>query len=278
MEEDYLQELQMGSRSRIIKKPIAFLYEIDLDDNIVSPSQYREERNILRSAGDNDVIKINFCCDGGQLDTTMSLVANLRSTRAVTVGVLESECHSGASVLFLCCDEHHVAPHTGMLIHEATYGCVNSADKLHRHVDFSKKRLYEVYHDVYKHFLSEDEIDAVLAGQDMWLSAEQIVERLEYRNQQRELEPAHEQDIKENKGEEDYPEFDVESYVDGKLDCWADKFSKKTLQAYAKRWKLPYTTRTTRRDFLELFLINQTKIGTDLSGILLDLEAIENKD
>ena len=243
MEEDYLQELQMGNRSRIIKKPIAFLYEIDLDDDITSPSQYREERDILRSAGDNDVIKINICCDGGRLDTTMSLVANLRSTRAVTIGVLESECHSGASVIFLCCDEHHVAPHAGMLIHEATYGCVNSADKLHRHVDFSKKRLYEVYHDVYKYFLSEEEIDAVLAGQDMWLNAEQIVERLEYRNQQRDLEAAHEQDVKENPIGKELAE--VKQHL-------IDTYTKKDLAAaWESLTETTFKSKTTKKDMAD---------------------------
>lgn len=270
MEEDILELLPQERNKRITKRPIAWLYDIEFDDDIMEPKYYREDMDIFRNASANDTIRVRINSAGGYLHTAIQYVTNMTATEAETVAVLEGEAHSGASMVFLAADQHMVSPHAAMLIHEPRGGMYDSSAKLHAQADFNRPYIKALYHDYYKHFLSEKEIDDVLAGKDIWLNAESIVERLQYRNQQRALEEAHEYD-------EDCPEFDEDSYIEGKIEHWARQFSKKTLAQYADRWKLGYTSKTSRKKMMELFYEKQDQIGTDFSGIIEDLKAIENK-
>lgn len=199
MEEDILGLLPQEKSKRITKRPIAWLYDIEFDDDIMEPKHYREDMDVFRNASANDIIRVRINSSGGYLHTVIQYVTNMTATEAETVAVLEGEAHSGAGMVFLAADQHMVSPHAAMLIHEPRGGMYDSSAKLHAQADFNRPYIKALYHDYYKHFLSEEEIDDVLSGKDIWLNAESIVERLEYRNQQRALEEAHEYDEEQAK-------------------------------------------------------------------------------
>lgn len=173
--------LQLDNNKRVNKTPIAWLYTIDYDDDITSPSNYREDLFTFRNTTQNDIIKIHINSAGGRLDTLIQLVNGIRSSEAYVIAQLDSCAYSAAGALFLQADEHVVSPNASLMIHESTYGVIDSADKLHKHVDFSRKHLRKCYLDYYHNFLTVEEIDAVLEGKDMWMDAEEIVERLKRR-------------------------------------------------------------------------------------------------
>lgn len=199
MGEDILELLPQEKSKRITKRPIAWLYDIEFDDDIMEPKYYREDMDVFRNASANDTIRVRINSSGGYLHTVIQYVTSMIATEAETVAVLEGEAHSGASMVFLAADQHMVSPHAAMLIHEPRGGMYDSSAKLHAQADFNRPYIKALYHDYYKHFLSEEEIDDVLSGKDIWLNSESIVERLEYRNQQRALEEAHEYDEEQSK-------------------------------------------------------------------------------
>lgn len=216
MEEDILELLPQERNKRITKRPIAWLYDIEFDDDIMEPKYYREDMDVFRNASANDTIRVRINSAGGYLHTAIQYVTNMTATEAETIAVLEGEAHSGASMVFLAADQHMVSPHAAMLIHEPRGGMYDSSAKLHAQADFNRPYIKALYHDYYKHFLSEKEIDDVLDGKDIWLNAESIVERLKYRNQQRELEEEQWQEVEEIESNEGHPEFDEDSYMQGK--------------------------------------------------------------
>ncbi|QDP59431.1 MAG: putative capsid assembly protease C [Prokaryotic dsDNA virus sp.] len=195
--EDILS-LGVQEAKRINKTPYAFLYSVEYDGDIGSPSEYREDFTIYRNATPNDVIKMHINSGGGRLDTLIQLINNIRGTEATTVGYLEGNAYSAAGALFLQADQHVIAPNSSLMIHESTYGVLDSSAKLNKQVDFSRKHLRKCYLDYYHNFLTLEEIDKVLDGHDMWMDAEEIVERLEKRNKLNSLEESDSEELKEN--------------------------------------------------------------------------------
>lgn len=269
MEEELFMELG-GKSSRITKKAISFLYEIEFDDDIKEPHNYREDMEVFRNASENDLIRIHVNTSGGLLESVISYITNMQATEGSTIAVLESVAHSGGSMVFLQADEHMVSPHAAMLIHESTFGCYDSSAKLHSYVDFTKKHTYQVYHDYYKDFLTVEEIDGVLDGKDMWLNADEIIERLHKRAEIR------------NKSEEDeivdvsdYPEVDMAEYVECRVKHLCDTYKKSSLLKVASLYHIQCKSKDTKAVIAnKLVYEKNTKGKYDI--VLQSLDIIEN--
>lgn len=180
MNDELEQIMMMGGTAskRISKQPYGFIYDIDYVGGLGSPEDYLEDFQIYRNAGQNDIIRIHINSIGGELRTLIQIVNLIKQCPAQVVTILESEAHSADGLLFLQGDQFVVGDHAAMLIHEPTAGMVESHNKLKKQYEFSSKHTEQVFKDYYKNFLTEEEMEGVLSGQDLWLSSDEISERL----------------------------------------------------------------------------------------------------
>jgi ATP-dependent protease ClpP protease subunit len=180
VEEEVLDQIVMGGMpsKRISKVPYGFVYDIDYVGGLGNPSDYLEDFQVYRNASPNDIIRVHINSVGGNLATLIQLVNLMRSSQAQIITYLEGEAHSADGMLFLQGDQYIVGDHAAMLIHEPTAGFFESHNKLKKQVEFSNAHVETVFKDYYEHFLTEEEMNSVLAGQDLWLDSDQIVERL----------------------------------------------------------------------------------------------------
>jgi ATP-dependent protease ClpP protease subunit len=221
----------MMQNKRINKSPYGFVYDIDYVGGIKSPDHYLEDFHIYRNAGPQDVIKIHINSFGGEVSTLIQLINLIRTCQAQIITFLEGDAHSADSMLFLQGDQFVVGEHAAMLIHESSGGNWDYQSKSKKYHEFSSQHMDQIFRSYYKDFLTEEEMNDVLAGQDLWLGAEEITRRLEIKCES-------EKDTSMDEG-----------FAEEML-----KWKKKNLQAACKEEGIEYTSRDTKEQLVEKLL------------------------
>ena len=153
--------------------------KVVFDDEIGEPSKYTNLINRIESLTENDQIELVLDTVGGNADATISLVNALQSTQANVMGVIRNRCYSAGSVLAMVCHELYISPYARMMIHTKTGGYFGKDPDLESDYEFNQKYFKNFFRDIYKHFLTDAEIEDVLQGRDIWIDAEGITSRLE---------------------------------------------------------------------------------------------------
>ena len=99
---------------------------------------------------------------------------------------ITGDCYSAASILALSCDQCVVGRHANLLAHEVSYGVGGKGSDNLSHVQHIKKISDKLIWDTYEGFLTDDEIESVLNGKELFLDSDEIVERLNNRQAIRE--------------------------------------------------------------------------------------------
>lgn len=154
-----------------------------LDNDIEENSKYREIIQVLISATQGDIVELMISNSGGFLSTTISLINAIRQSEAFVRAVIMSEAHSASSFISVACDDSVALPHSRMLIHNPRCGSFGNFNEVVKNNEFFEKHIKNFYLDVYKDFLSEDEINDVLEGKDLWLTSDEFNQRIEKRNE-----------------------------------------------------------------------------------------------
>lgn len=154
-------------------------YDIFLDENIREPAYYRQAFHTLRTAREGDRVNIILNNGGGRIDSAICFRNLIQECDASVLAILEGETHSAASMIALSCDGVHVKPYASMMIHHASFGSGGTVQNVMDHVNFTSKQTERLIRDVYASFLSEAELDEVVRNREIWLTDEEIGERLD---------------------------------------------------------------------------------------------------
>lgn len=188
-------------------EPIAHKYHIRIDRDIEEPSRLQEEIVQIRQANENDIIHVYINSNGGYVSTLGSILSALEQSPASITCELELDAASAATFIFLSADNWIVSDNASMMIHEFQYGTSGTSSNIKRQVDHQTRQCERMVRKYYKHFLSEEEIEDVLSGGEIYLNADEIMERLEKRQElftaelEQEQEDAVESQITELMGE-----------------------------------------------------------------------------
>lgn len=147
---------------------------------IEGPENYVEENQALREAAPGDVAHFRLNTPGGRMDSLAQLLVSIDETNAMTIGHMEGICHSAGTLLFLKCEDWVVGDHVTMLIHNFSGGAFGKGIEVENQAIAQRIWCHGLMRDVYTGFLTEGEIDELLnKNQDIWLTSDEIVERLE---------------------------------------------------------------------------------------------------
>jgi hypothetical protein len=163
---------------------------------IESPEEYAEWYDMIRNCGSSDIVRIHFNSFGGDLFTAIQFMRVLRECQGLVIGSVEGACMSAATLIFLACDSYEVSAHTSFMIHNYSGGAFGKGGEMMDQLTFESKWSETLFKDAYADFLSAQEIKDILKGQDLWLSADQVIERL---NARQELRKASEEAAKAEK-------------------------------------------------------------------------------
>jgi len=174
-EMDFLSEPELGfSCSSVVMNQ----YTVHLNQPVLTPSYYNNIMDLFMNATENDTIVFLVSSPVGRADGLLYLLEGARMTDAHTVAVLIGEVASSASIFSLHCNEVQVTPFSTMLCHNASFGSGGKVQDVISHVQHVAKNTEKLMRSTYEGFLSEVEIQEMLAGKEIYLDTEMIEERL----------------------------------------------------------------------------------------------------
>lgn len=176
-----LAKLNMGN-GLIQPKPVSQFYEFYITGTIEEASEYITWFDLIRHADETDVIKIYINSYGGDLFTAIQFMRVLAETKATVIASVEGACMSAATMIFLCCSQYEVTPHSVFMFHNYSGGTIGKGGEMIDQLLHERQWSQNLMKEVYKDFLTEEEIDNMLNNRDYWMSGTEVVERINARS------------------------------------------------------------------------------------------------
>lgn len=153
---------------------------VRIHSQIGPPSEYASLFNLLDNAGEDDYIVIDINSVGGHMDTAVLLRRAILSCDAHVTARIGITCASAATVIALAADSFELDTLSTFHIHTASLGLgFAKVNDLHAAAEHNIRLIDKFVRQVYEGFLSEDELESVLNGKEMYMSSDDLSERLE---------------------------------------------------------------------------------------------------
>lgn len=182
-DEDDEFEGNKDSLGFFVQTQVARQYTVTIDEPFIQPSYYRGVISMLMNATEADSVIFLLNSPGGMYAGLVALIEAVKMTDATTMAVLVGECASAASIFALHCDTMFVSDNATMLCHYVSYGTQGKGSDVLAHVEHTTKVSNKLVCDTYKYFLTDQEIEELIAGRQIYLDSDEIKERLDKKQQ-----------------------------------------------------------------------------------------------
>lgn len=184
-EEDDLDLLVKGSEflGYYTQTKVQNNVEVFLDEAIREPKYYRQVIQMLGSLSEIDTCTFFVETPGGNADGILALCEAVDACEGQVQAIITGQASSAGSMFALRCPNVGVAPNARMMIHAVSFGYGGKHMDAVRGMEFQHKWLSKVFRQAYEGFLSQEEIEQCLDGREFWFLSEEIVERLEAREE-----------------------------------------------------------------------------------------------
>lgn len=146
----------------------------------VGPSEdYVELLDTLYNATDKDIIYLHFNTPGGYLNTAVEIIHAIAQTEATVVGSADGLVASAGSLLFFACHVFQLGEFCEVMLHDGSGGEFGKINENLKSAEFTSRRLHHIYHTIYGRFLTKEQVDSVLDGKDLYLTAHDVEEIIE---------------------------------------------------------------------------------------------------
>jgi ATP-dependent protease ClpP protease subunit len=165
--------------SNSFSKPVAQLHEFYLSGPVLDAEEYIDWFDTIRNASEIDTIRIYINSPGGDLYTTLQFLRVMSDTPATIVTSVEGACMSAATMIFLHGHTHEITPHSLFMFHNYSAGTFGKGGEMYDQLQFERRWSENFMRAVYRDFLAEDEIQSMLNNRDIWMTSDEVAQRLE---------------------------------------------------------------------------------------------------
>lgn len=151
--------------------------DIYLTAAVEAPEEYNELCYILEHAYVSETITLHINNGGGYIDSGFMIIDALKRSKASTTAKLSGTVASAATIIALACDNVDIADHTAFMIHNYSGGVQGKGNEMKAQMDFTHAGLKSAFKVIYGGFLTEDEMEDVIADRDMWLTKKEVEKR-----------------------------------------------------------------------------------------------------
>lgn len=185
MEDDFMLVPNVPRIS--VRQNIANEYNIRLARVISQPDDFADEFQCLQAATEHDTVHMEIVSVGGSMDTAIMLRRAMNRCAAPITGWIGPTCASAGTVIALQCDAWEVDEMSSFMIHTGSFAPgFGKARDVEASTMHSVKQIETFVRIVYTGFLTEEEIQRVLDGKELYFVGEELACRLEeyvkYRN------------------------------------------------------------------------------------------------
>lgn len=132
----------------------------------------------LRTASETDLIYLHLNTTGGDFDTGLQIINNMRASDAHVITVLEARAYSMGAFLFLAGDEMLVHDNCQLLFHSYSGFFTGKGSDQQAQAAAVANWFGKFMERSCQPFLSEREIKSILKGTDVWMDSDEIRRRL----------------------------------------------------------------------------------------------------
>lgn len=154
------------------------IYHFYLSGEIKEAKEYIELLNILKTAETHDTIIIYINSEGGDLFTTIQIIAAIEKSNASVITSLDGCAYSAATMIFLAGKSHLVSPYSSFMIHNYSGAMAGKGHEISSQIKFTDSFVKSFINKIYKNFLTAKEISDIIDGKDLWMDSEEVERRL----------------------------------------------------------------------------------------------------
>ena len=159
-----------------------------LSETIENKSDYYDFLRAVNATSQYDEIHIHINNYGGDLDAAIQMYHSLVRSGAKIVIYIEGASMSAATVDMMTADEIEFCPWSSIMIHAYSGGDIGKYQEIQSASQFHREWFSNFMNDVYGDFLTKKELAQVLGGKDLWLNADDAMNRFKkiFRKKERE--------------------------------------------------------------------------------------------
>jgi ATP-dependent protease ClpP protease subunit len=151
--------------------------KIYLTNAIEEPLNYNEACYMLDTADKNTVVEIYLNTPGGIIDSAFMLADAIKRTKATVKAYLSGTVASAGTLVTMVCDQVEVSPHLSFMIHNYSGGMAGKGHEMKARQKFTDDHLNEAFKSFYSGFLTDEEMERVIEGTDLWMNSAEVQER-----------------------------------------------------------------------------------------------------
>ena len=136
--------------------------------------------NELKSAKEHDVLEFMIDSGGGFVNEGMQFYNIIQEKfYGRSVAYLDNKGYSMGAMLFSMCEKRVVYPYSDFMYHNYSGGAAGKGGEVKARVNHVSKKLEAFFYDIIvkQGFLSEDEYQQMLVGQDYWMGTKEMCKR-----------------------------------------------------------------------------------------------------
>jgi ATP-dependent Clp protease protease subunit len=189
-EQDDIESTEMAPYDIREYELVARSTNIYLSKEIGPPHKYVSLIEQFRCAQRDDTIMFYLNTPGGYLDTGIQIIHAMRDCPARVITVMDGMVGSMGALIFLAGRECIVHDYSKLMFHNYSSGTFGKGHEQIAQINAISQQYSEMLKDIATPFLTEQEIQNIIDGQDMWLSPDEVRERMELVAAYRQLEAA----------------------------------------------------------------------------------------
>jgi len=175
---DDLLDPKSGS-TEFFTKNTSNSYEFYLSGELLEPEHYTAWFDIIRNARTYDSIKLYINSCGGDLYTAIQFLRVMGESAGHITTSVEGACMSAATMVFLSGHSYEITPHSLFMFHNYSAGVFGKGGEMYDQLQFERVWSESFLSQVYKDFLTNEEIQAMLHNKDIWMTSEQVIQRID---------------------------------------------------------------------------------------------------
>ena len=151
--------------------------DVYLADSIEAPSEYNKLCHVLDNAYKGDTITLHINNGGGYVDAGFMIIEAIKNSKAAVTAKLSGTVASVSTIIALSCDDIIAANYVQFMIHNYSGGAQGKGHEMKAQMDFTDSELNKAFTEIYGGFLTDHEMELVIAGKDIWMGKDELLNR-----------------------------------------------------------------------------------------------------
>lgn len=176
-----IEEIMMMSEQKGLIRTITqqmHTHLVFIDDDILSPSNYRDVIHCLATCGENDSVNLLVNSSGGRTDAIWQIIEAMNGCRGDVSVTVIGAAYSAASMLACMAPECYIADSAEFMLHTAHYGSIGTVPNVKGQTDFATRQINKLLDKAYKGFLTDKELDDLKNGKEFWFDSDEAGKRM----------------------------------------------------------------------------------------------------